>query len=56
MEEKFNNEFIILPEYKRKITFMLAERLNPGDYKLMLEFSFYNTDKTADYQIPIKIN
>lgn len=56
MEEKFNNEFIILPEYKRKITFMLAERLKPGDYKLMLQFSFYNTDQTADYQIPIKIN
>lgn len=56
MEEKFNDEFIILPEYKRKITFMLAERLEPGDYKLMLEFKFYNTDQTADYQIPIKIN
>lgn len=56
MEEKFNEEFIILPEYKRKITFMLAERLKSGDYKLMLQFSFYNTDKTADYQIPITIN
>jgi hypothetical protein len=54
MEDKFN-QLLILPKNERQFSFYLKDRLEPGDYKFMLEFSFYNTDRVAEYQIPIKI-
>jgi len=54
MEEKFN-QLLILPKNERQFSFYLKDRLEPGNYKFMLEFSFYNTDRVAEYQIPIKI-
>lgn len=54
MEDKFN-QLLILPKNERQFSFYLKDRLEPGDYKFMLEFSFYNTDRIAEYQIPIKI-
>jgi hypothetical protein len=54
MEDKLN-QLLILPKNERFFSFYLKDRLEPGNYKVMLEFSFYNTDQVADYQIPIKI-
>ncbi|SIR52934.1 fimbrial biogenesis chaperone [Halanaerobium kushneri] len=54
MEDKFT-QLLILPKNERQFSFYLKDRLEPGNYKFMLEFSFYNTDRVAEYQIPIKI-
>lgn len=54
MEDKLN-QLLILPKNERYFSFYLKDRLEPGNYKFMLEFSFYNTDRVAEYQIPIKI-
>jgi hypothetical protein len=54
MEDKLN-QLLILPKNERFFSFYLKERLESGNYKFMLEFSFYNTDRVAEYQIPIQI-
>ncbi|MGM0602257.1 MAG: hypothetical protein ACQESS_02960 [Bacillota bacterium] len=55
VEEKTFNELLILPGYERQFSFFLENKLAPGDYKVLLEFKFYNTNNKAEYQIPIKI-
>lgn len=54
MENDFTQLFI-LPKNERYFSFYLRERLEPGNYKVLLTFEFYNTDRTAEYQIPIQI-
>lgn len=54
MEKKFS-EFVILPDYERQFSFYLEERLEPGDYKVLLEFDLYNIKRNPEYQIPITI-
>ena len=53
--EREISQLLILPHNQRQFSFYLEERLEPGNYKFMLEFRFHNTDRTAEYQIPIKI-
>jgi len=54
MEDKLS-QLLILPKNERYFSFYLKDRLESGNYNFMLEFSFYNTDRVAEYQIPIKI-
>ncbi|MGM0500353.1 MAG: hypothetical protein ACQERL_09115 [Bacillota bacterium] len=54
MENNFN-ELVILPGDQRQISFRLEERLEPGDYKVLLEFDLFNINKNPEYQIPITI-
>lgn len=55
VEEKSFDELLILPGYERQFSFFLENKLAPGNYKVLLEFKFYNTTNKAEYQIPIKI-
>jgi len=54
MEKEFT-QLLILPHNQRQFSFYLEDRIEPGDYKFLLEFRFHNTDRVAEYQIPIKI-
>jgi len=54
MERDFT-QLLILPHNQRQFSFYLEDRLEPGNYKFLLKFRFHNTDRVAEYQIPIKI-
>lgn len=54
MEKEFT-QLLILPHNQRQFSFYLEDRLEPGDYKILLGFRFHNTEQVAEYQIPIKI-
>jgi P pilus assembly chaperone PapD len=54
MEDEFS-QLLLLPKNQRQFSFYLKDRMEPGNYKVMLEFRFYNTDRTAEYSVPIKI-
>lgn len=54
MEDNFN-QLILLPKNQRQFSFYLKDRLTAGNYKMLLEFRFYNTEDTAEYSVPIQI-
>lgn len=54
--EKEISQLLILPHNQRQFSFYLEDRLEAGNYKFLLEIRFHNTDRVAEYQIPIKID
>ncbi|PRX32539.1 hypothetical protein BX659_10488 [Orenia metallireducens] len=54
-ENKFTEQ-VILPGFKRGVTFPIKQDLKSGSYKMLLSFEFHGTAKKANYTIPFKIN
>lgn len=54
--EKEISELLVLPNNEREFAFYLEERLEPGNYKFMLEFNLHNINRQVEYQIPITID
>ena len=55
VEEGSLEEKIIIPTFERGVIINFENRLNPGDYKLLLSYNFINNNEQKSYEIPFKV-
>jgi len=53
-EDRLENN-VLLPGFQRGLIFNFNQKLNSGDYKLILNYNFLNSDKKSDYEIPFTV-
>jgi P pilus assembly chaperone PapD len=54
-EESLSDQ-VILPGFKKAITFPIAKKLEPGKYNLALTINFLGTERSATKTIPFEVN
>lgn len=55
IEEGNLDQYVILPGNERGLVFSSKNELNHGNYKLILNYQFINSDQQRDYEIPFSI-
>lgn len=55
IEEARLDNNVLLPDFQRGLIFNYNQKLSPGNYKLILEFNFLNSNKKSDYEIPFTV-